>query len=329
MVARTAGCLEPVSHQRVALCGLPTLVYLWKKAPPTVRMTACFRHIPSQFHHEAYVHTMTVEKPARHPSSDSATGSAVLPLQQAAGPRGHPTLDPPLIAVYEDPHAPPLVTPVVDHPSGDEHLPALIEALAQRAHAAAKEQGGRLPLEVFRELAENLVHADFAGVVVTILDHGNTIRVSDRGPGIPDKDAAVRPGFTSADARSRRFIRGVGSGFAVVREILAAMDGVLEIEDNLGCGTVVTVRVQPVSDTPLAPGPVPAYNLSERQLKTLLLAVELAPVGPTRIAQELGISTSTAYRDLVFLEDAGFVVSGESGRRSVTDTGLAYLDAVL
>jgi anti-sigma regulatory factor (Ser/Thr protein kinase) len=237
--------------------------------------------------------------------------------------------DPPRIAVYVDPYSPPVVIPVADYPIADDHLPELIDALAVRAHSLAREQGGRLPLGVFQELVENLVHASFAGAVVTILDHGNTVRVSDRGPGIADKEAALRPGFTSADARAKRFIRGVGSGLSVVRETLAGLDGVLEIEDNLGRGTVVTARVHPQTATPLAPAPVPSYNLSERQLKTLLLAVELAPVGPTRVAQELGVSTSTAYRDLVSLEEAGFVTSGQTGHRSVTDAGLVYLDAVL
>jgi hypothetical protein len=140
---------------------------------------------------------------------------------------------------------------------------------------------------------------------------------------------ALRPGFTSADARLKQFIRGVGSGFSVVKETLTSLNGVLEIEDNLDRGTVVTARVSPLTNIPLAPTPLPAYNLSERQLKTLLLTVELAPVGPTRVAQELGVSTSTAYRDLVFLEGVGFVASEQTGHRSVTDAGLTFLDSVL
>jgi len=218
---------------------------------------------------------------------------------------------------------------VADHPVTEEHFPLLIDTLVNQVHTLAQDQGGQLPLGVVRELIANLVHASFAGVVVTVLDGGNTIRISDRGPGIPDKDAALRPGFTSADAQAKNYIRGVGSGFSLVREILTRLGGVLEIEDNLGRGTVVTARVQPRPMTPLAPAALPTYNLTERQLKTLLLAVELAPVGPTRIAEELGVSTSTAYRDLVFLEEASYVASGPSGHRSVTDAGLAYLDAVL
>jgi anti-sigma regulatory factor (Ser/Thr protein kinase) len=238
-------------------------------------------------------------------------------------------MDPPRIAVYGDRLYPPQVITVTEYPLDDEHLPELIHGLAVRAHALARERGGRLPLPIFEQLIENLVHASFRGVVVTILDGGNTLRVSDLGPGIPDKDAALRPGFTSADARARQTIRGVGSGFAMVRETLASLQGDLDIEDNLGRGTVVTARLRPQPETALTPAAVPSYNLPERQLKTLLLAVELAPVGPTRVAQELGVSTSTAYRDLVTLEEAGFVSSGPTGHRSVTDAGLAYLNTVL
>lgn len=237
--------------------------------------------------------------------------------------------DSPLIAVYASPNSPPQVVTVTDHAVDTASLPQLIEAVAVKSHALAAEQGGRLPLIIFRELVANLVHASFADVIVTLLDNGNTVRVSDRGPGIPDKQAALRPGFTTADASARRLIRGVGSGFSVVSELLAAIGGTLSIEDNLGTGTVVTARVPPNDNNSLAPSPLPSYNLPERQLKTLLLAVELAPVGPTRVAQELGVSTSTAYRDLVSLEEAGYVASGESGHRSVTDQGLAYLTSVL
>jgi hypothetical protein len=240
--------------------------------------------------------------------------------------------DSPRIAVYREMHSPPAVIPLSfsreDVPD-EAAVSQLIESLTTRSYSLAREQGGLIPLTVFRELIENLVHASFAGVVITILDGGNTVRISDRGPGIPDKEAAVRPGFTSADAEAKQFIRGVGSGFSVVTEMLTALDGTLEIEDNLGRGTVVTVRVAPPPETPLASPAAPSYNLPERQLKALLLTVELAPVGPTRIAQELGVSTSTAYRDLVSLEQTGFVVCRPSGHRSATDAGLAYLNAVL
>lgn len=260
-----------------------------------------------------------------------------MTIERSPLPRPVPALHPqgllsaelPRIAVYADPQSPPNVVTVTEHPLTDDSVPQVIETVAVRAHALALEQGGRLPLVVFRELVANLVHAGFAGAIITILDNGNTIRVTDRGPGIADKDAAIRPGFTSADASAKRFIRGVGSGFSVIKETLTDLGGTLQIEDNLGIGTVITVHVPPEVIIPLASAPPPSYNLPERQLKTLLLTVELAPVGPTRVAQELGVSTSTAYRDLVSLEGAGLVTSGDSGHRSVTDEGLAYLNALL
>jgi hypothetical protein len=238
--------------------------------------------------------------------------------------------DPPRIAVYRDAQSPPVVVPVLpDEARSEAGVPQLIELLTARSYTLAREQGGLIPVGLIRELIENLVHASFAGVVITILDRGNTIRVSDQGPGIPDKEAALRPGFTSAGIEAKQFIRGVGSGFTVVGETLAGLGGELEIEDNLGRGTVVTARVPRPPETPLAPAPAPAYNLPERQLKILLLTVELAPVGPTRIAQELGVSTSTAYRELVMLEQAGLVSCRPSGHRSATDAGLAYLKTVI
>lgn len=279
---------------------------------------------------EGAVRTDGLPEPAGGTNRDATSeqGRAVEGAPEPSA-RSSETFEPPRIAVYREPHAPPLVVSIWDHPLTADHLPEVTETLAARAHQLAREQGGRVPLSVFKELVENLVHAAFAGVIITILDGGNTIRVSDRGPGIADKEAALRPGFTSADAQAKKLIRGVGAGLSMVQQTLAALDGALRIDDNLGCGTVITARVEPGPATPLAPAALPAYNLSERQLKTLLLAVELAPVGPTRVAKELGVATSTAYRDLVSLEAAGFVASGPNGHRSATDAGLAYLDAVL
>jgi anti-sigma regulatory factor (Ser/Thr protein kinase) len=238
--------------------------------------------------------------------------------------------EPARIAVYSERRSPPKVLRISWKIDDGGAVPRLIEELTDRAYTLAQEQGGRLPVTVFRELIENLVHASFREVVITILDRGNTLRVSDHGPGIPDKQAALRAGFTSADAGAKRFIRGVGSGLSLVKETVSALDGALEIEDNLaGQGTVVTVRVAPQTEPAVAPGPDSAYNLSKRELKALLLTVELAPVGPTGIAREMGISTSTAYRDLVSLEKAGLVVSQAAGRRQVTDAGLSYLRTLM
>lgn len=255
--------------------------------------------------------------------------NTVLDSSQSSQPELARRPDPPRIAVYDEPGSPPLVISLDEELLTPEHWPQLIEAMTSRAFELARERGGRLPAQVFRELIENLVHASFQGAVVTILDQGNTLRVTDSGPGIPDKQAALQPGFTSAEANAKRFIRGVGSGLSLVQDIVSRLGGTLLVEDNLGHGTVVTVSLPPENKIPLATSVAPSYNLPQRQLKVLLLVVELAPAGPTRIAQELGVSASTAYRDLAALEEAGLISSDEVGRRSVTEAGMAYLSALL
>ena len=190
--------------------------------------------------------------------------------------------------------------------------------------------GGRLPSLAVRELVGNIAHAGVEDAVISILDGGNTLRVSDRGPGIPDKERALLPGFTTAGPRLRGTIRGVGSGLGLVRESLGAVEGTLEIDDNLAGGTVVTARVPRPSEAAQVPGEgEERTTLSARQLRALLLIVELGPVGPTPLARELGISASTAYRDLVSLEEGEFVQTEQGGLRTVTEQGLTYIQTVL
>lgn len=121
---------------------------------------------------------------------------------------------------------------------------SLIDSLCKRTVHAAQERGGVIPLLALREIVENLLHASFRDVVVSVLADGSVL-VSDHGPGIPDKTRAMRPGFTTATASMRRYIRGVGSGLIVAQEAIVAIGGTLLIEDNLGGGTVVSLLAPP------------------------------------------------------------------------------------
>jgi hypothetical protein len=237
-----------------------------------------------------------------------------------------PALAAPCIAVYGRPGAPPLVTRI-EAGSVDD----VVDSLTRTTHEFAAAQGGRVPQSALRHVIENLVHAGFADAVVSIFDRGNTVRVADRGPGIADKERALLPGFTTADVESKRYIKGVGSGLAVAGESLAAVEGTLTIEDNLDGGTVVTLRLPAEDPRPAIPTPPerPDSTTTERQLKMLLLVLEIGPSGPTTLAKELQISPSTAYRDLLRLEEFGFVSSDSSGLRTLTERGLAHVEAVL
>lgn len=257
------------------------------------------------------------------------------------------------VAVYEGPAAAPRVVDV--EPST---VPEYIEALAATVHRLAAEQGGAIPYSVIREISENLIHAAFAEPVVSIMDGGATIRFSDCGPGIDDKTRAVLPGYTTANASMKRYIRGVGSGLPLVKDFLAYSGGALIIEDNLGRGAVVTVSARQAAHTTGALGrsaddftarlesdsfeqnalPVDAGGsntgapaappLTTRQKQVLALVMESGTAGPSLVSRELNVGVSTAYRDLASLEELGLIES-DGGRRTLTDRGLSYLNALM
>ena len=142
------------------------------------------------------------------------------------------------ISIYDDMLSTPRV--VVVQPSDPR---TYLEEVTNTVYRSMKEQGGSLPLMIIRELVENFIHAHFAEPIVSILDGGNTVRFADLGPGISDKERAFEFGVTSADRTMKRYIRGTGAGLPMVQQYLENAGGAVSIEDNLGCGTVVTVSV--------------------------------------------------------------------------------------
>jgi predicted transcriptional regulator len=142
------------------------------------------------------------------------------------------------IAIYDDLLSSPRIIDVDSAP-----LLRFIEAIAVETYEQARSLGGRLPYSVIREIAENFIHADFKQCTVSILDRGNTIRFSDRGPGIDKKLLVLQPGITSASDDMRRYIKGVGSGFPIVREYLEINQGSLRIDDNAANGAVITLSL--------------------------------------------------------------------------------------
>lgn len=236
------------------------------------------------------------------------------------------------VAVYDTLLSPPQIVSL-----SAEDFNELVGELASRTYSFAHERGGRIPFVVIREIMENLIHAFFQDAVVTIMDNGNTIRISDHGPGIKDKERAFLPGFTTATREIRQFIKGVGSGLPVAREQLAFLGGAISIEDNLEQGTVVTLQVGPPPGTaqvepsqpPARTEPAPqSPRITDRQRKVLLLINELGSAGPSTIAKELGLSASTAYRELNALETLQLLATRSLGKRTLTEQGIAYLDNV-
>jgi hypothetical protein len=199
-------------------------------------------------------------------------------------------------------------------PTVDTILAAESAELLEALFEAALEHTA-LPTLAVREIVENLVHAEFRGALVSVLDGGHTVRVTDAGPGIADPELALRPGYTTADPAARRLIRGVGSGLGTARALMAGAGGSLEICSNLGRGAAVTLTVRggPTLDAGAA------VSSRSRAVLTLLLELEVGAVA--ELAAELGVPLSCCGRELAELEQRGLVTRGESGGRSLTDAG--------
>lgn len=172
------------------------------------------------------------------------------------------------IAVYDDAAAAPRVVEVAP-----KDVRAYLEEITLQVTQLAQAQGGMIPFMVIREIVENLIHAYFIEPTVSILDHGNTIRFSDQGPGIRQKDRALQYGTTSATEEMRRYIRGVGSGLPYVQQYMADKGGSLLIEDNMAGGTVVTISASAgpqasaasLSPTQTQQPPWPSYQQNSPQ----------------------------------------------------------------
>jgi hypothetical protein len=241
-----------------------------------------------------------------------------------------------------------------------------IEDIASTTYELAQKQGGILPYSVIREIAENFIHAQFKECTVSVLDRGNTIRFSDQGPGIEKKRLVQQPGISSATAEMKRFIRGVGSGFPLVREYLEYRNGVLSIDDNAKEGSVITLSIQTQPpDAPLATagggdtsstgstsggadtaapgstlgstsggpkgtGGTPAQKLAPkldaRGLQVLHLLDQKGVLGPSDLMEPLEISAATAHRILVGLEERGLIEPTAHRKRILSSAGFALLE---
>lgn len=236
------------------------------------------------------------------------------------------------VVVYDSLRTPPRVTLVQSSSAG-----SLIEELSNNTHRLISELGGAFPYAVIREIMENLIHADFRNVVVSILDSGRVLRVADQGPGISNKTHALLPGFTTASADMKAIIRGVGSGLPLVSDYLTRNGGSFTIEDNLGAGTVLTLEAtippgaptNPADEIPSLPPTEVLHlgaELTSRHKKVLALAFEYGEVGPTLLSKELSVGLSTAFRDLEHLTIMGLIEQNGIGRRTLTRAGVACVN---
>lgn len=196
----------------------------------------------------------------------------------------------------------------------DSDAAVLVERLYEAAARRALP-----PVLALREIIENLIHADFQDALISVLDDGHRVRVSDSGPGIADPALALQPGYSTAGAREREVVRGVGSGLPLAAQVIDAEGGELHLDANLGGGTVVTLSV-PVRDGAAITAP---DGGDDRMLMALLL--EMGPSLPEQLAPEMGWTIGRCGRELVALEARALVTRHADGTRSLTEAGAAML----
>jgi Histidine kinase-, DNA gyrase B-, and HSP90-like ATPase len=241
------------------------------------------------------------------------------------------------LAIYRDGEPEPKVEEVQG--TGPEEL---IHRLCTATERVIRDLGANLPQSAVKALIENLVHARFQSPTVSILDGGRTVRVADHGPGIADKRRAVEPGYSSAGEAERRIIAGVGAGLAVAARQAEEGGGRLEISDNLGGGTVVTLEFAGAGkdvDSDLARPQLTGLRrsyaaaerpseLSDNGKRVLLLLAELGGSGLTTICDELRIQAGAARSELDSLRRLGLLDPADHAHLVLTPAGLNYLDGI-
>jgi len=242
------------------------------------------------------------------------------------------------LAIYRDGEPGPKVEEVQG--TGPKEL---IHKLCTATEAVIRDLGADSPQPALGALIENLVHAGFESPSISILDGGRTLRVADRGPGIADKRRALEAGYSSAGAAERRVIAGVGSGLAIAAWQAERRGGKLEITDNLGGGTVVTLtfagavgdavveRAVPLLATLVESRPANSdrpSELSDNGKRVLLLLAELGGAAVETICDELRISGPAAGSELDSLRRLGLLDQTDRFHVVLTPAGLGYLDGI-
>jgi signal transduction histidine kinase len=119
--------------------------------------------------------------------------------------------------------------------------------------APAQIAGSRRDIAIaVRNLLDNAVRytgtGGSVGAVLDIVGQEVILRISDTGDGIPTRDLArVFERFYRVDAARSRSTGGTGLGLAIVKHVVESHGGSVDVESELGRGSVFTVRF-PVLD---------------------------------------------------------------------------------
>ena len=222
------------------------------------------------------------------------------------------------IAIYDDVQSLPRVVEIRPNNTAE-----FIQNLSEEVYRESKNLGGEISYTVINQVVQNFIHASFNEIVVSVLDGGNTIKFTDQGPGIENKEKAVEPGFSSATSEMKNFIDGVGFGLCYVKEYADLKNGSIKIEDNLAKGSVVTISLK--QDGKL--------NIKEENKPIILKRNEKTIIKSFKAGEQLRIidiehstriPSSSIYSALSNLEKYGFIEKLPNKRRTLTEKGFKY-----
>ncbi len=201
----------------------------------------------------------------------------------------------------------------------------LVELLSQ----GLMERGIEPPALALREIADNFIHATPCTGSVVLDASFKSIYVSDTGPGMGSVELALKPGYSTATALQRSYVRGVGLGLHLAREELRSLGGDLHVNSIAGEGTYLHLVLSNGAGAPDDAAALESLCLNERQNNVLFLLSEGQSLGPSEVAAELSIGVSTAHRELVKLQESGLIFLANNGKRGLSDVGRSYLQSLL
>jgi signal transduction histidine kinase len=153
-----------------------------------------------------------------------------------------------------------LAQSVVDDFAPQAESKGLSLRLEAREGSGSFESDSRLVRLVLVNLVANALKFTEAGEVVVgieVTSEASLLRVQDTGPGIePTLRAAIfEPFFQGESAGHRQYTQGAGLGLSLVRDMVHALGGSVELESDLGRGTTFRIsvpRAAPSQAPPLA-----------------------------------------------------------------------------
>ena len=129
---------------------------------------------------------------------------------------------------------------------------------------------------------------------------GLVFRVADTGIGVSEREReAIFERFSQSRTALARRQGGVGLGLAIVRILVGAMDGTIEMESSVGQGTVFTVHLPLDAETADRDGPLEREGTSPPDLSDIRLLVVDDVAGNREVVQFYldGYGAQTAYAE--------------------------------